>query len=142
MYQPDAHLLAHVGKPCPYCSYIDKFADELQQSGYAVLRGKRLKSFKESISAQDGTEVYFGTIARWPTRDHMIPRSKLKKAKYRHMKGAANILIVCTQCNHDKASRCLLSWLNKLMDANDPRAIFVAKIVQQRRCQGFFDVAA
>ena len=41
-------------------------ADELAKSGYAVLKGKSLKSFKESLAAMNVPEENFGNILRAP----------------------------------------------------------------------------
>ncbi len=45
-------------------SYLEKYNQELGQNGYEVLKDKRLKLLKESISALDDTEANFGTIAK------------------------------------------------------------------------------
>jgi len=45
-------------------SYLEKYDQELGQNGYEVLKGKRLKTLKKSISTLDDPEANFGTIAK------------------------------------------------------------------------------
>ena len=47
-------------------NYLEQHAQELSQNGYEVLRGNRLKSFKEVIKGLDVTETDFGNIAKTP----------------------------------------------------------------------------
>lgn len=47
-------------------NYLEQHAQELSQNGYEVLRGNRLKSFKEMIKRLDVTETDFGNIAKTP----------------------------------------------------------------------------
>ncbi|TXI27388.1 MAG: DNA-binding protein [Nitrosomonas oligotropha] len=47
-------------------NYLEQHAHELSQNGYEVLRGNRLKSFKEVIKGLDVTETDFGNIAKTP----------------------------------------------------------------------------
>lgn len=42
-------------------NYIEKFGAELRQNGYEVLKGNRLKEFKEALLAQGGNEMDFVT---------------------------------------------------------------------------------
>ncbi|MFZ2634665.1 MAG: DNA-binding protein [Desulfosalsimonadaceae bacterium] len=42
-------------------NYLSNFETELRQNGYAVLRGKRLESFKSALKEQLGSEIDFGT---------------------------------------------------------------------------------
>jgi len=41
--------------------YLAKYGDELGQNGYEVITGKRLKSFKESVSDQFATDIGVGS---------------------------------------------------------------------------------
>jgi hypothetical protein len=43
-------------------AYIEKHSSELTGNGYEVLRGKRLKSFKNAFLDRGGTEADFGTL--------------------------------------------------------------------------------
>jgi len=47
-------------------NYLEQHAQELSQNGYEVLKGNRLKSFKEAIRGQDVPEIDFGNIAKTP----------------------------------------------------------------------------
>ncbi len=47
-------------------NYLEQHAQELAQNGYEVLRGNRLKLFKEVIKGLDVTETDFGNIAKTP----------------------------------------------------------------------------
>ena len=47
-------------------NYLKSHEAELIQSGYEVLKGKRLKILKESISTLDVPETYFGNISKSP----------------------------------------------------------------------------
>lgn len=47
-------------------NYLEQNAQELSQNGYEVLRGNRLKLFKEVIKGLDVTETDFGNIAKTP----------------------------------------------------------------------------
>lgn len=47
-------------------SYLEKYNQELGQNGYEVLKDKRLKLLKKSISTLDDTEANFGNIAKSP----------------------------------------------------------------------------
>lgn len=47
-------------------NYLEQHAQELSQNGYEVLRGNRLKLFKEVIKGLDVTETDFGNIAKTP----------------------------------------------------------------------------
>ncbi|MER0215554.1 MAG: DNA-binding protein [Nitrosomonas sp.] len=47
-------------------NYLEQHAQELSKNGYEVLRGNRLKSFKEVIKGLDVTETDFGNIAKTP----------------------------------------------------------------------------
>lgn len=42
--------------------YLETHADELRGNGYEVVRGKRLKTLKNALVAQGGTEEFFGTL--------------------------------------------------------------------------------
>ncbi len=42
-------------------NYLEKFSDELRQNGYDVVRGNRLKTLKNTVLSQGGTEADFGT---------------------------------------------------------------------------------
>jgi len=42
-------------------NYIEKFADELRQNGYEILRGDRLKALKLAIKSMSGNETNFVT---------------------------------------------------------------------------------
>ncbi|GEP59493.1 HNH endonuclease [Reyranella soli] len=63
---------------------------------------------------------------RWPTRDHIKPRSK------RHTLTADNQAIVCAPCNKAKGSLSLQRFVNRLARAGDPRALRVAAFLQIR----------
>jgi 5-methylcytosine-specific restriction endonuclease McrA len=63
---------------------------------------------------------------RWPTRDHIKPRSK----GYRLT--ADNQAIVCQPCNEAKGSLSLGRFANRLVRAGDPRALRVAAFMQIR----------
>lgn len=56
---------------------------------------------------------------RWPTRDHIKPRSK----GYRLT--ADNRAIVCQPCNEAKGSLSLQRFANRLARVGDPRALRV-----------------
>jgi hypothetical protein len=45
-------------------TYLDKHGPELAQNGYETLKGKRLKSFKESVAALDAHELNFTSIGK------------------------------------------------------------------------------
>lgn len=47
-------------------NYLERFADELAQNGYEVIRGKRLQALKLEISASDVHESTFVNIAKTP----------------------------------------------------------------------------
>ena len=47
-------------------NYIEKFGEELRQNGYEVLRGKRLKMLKISVSERDVNETDFVNIKKVP----------------------------------------------------------------------------
>lgn len=47
-------------------NYLEQHTSELSKNGYVVLKGKRLKSFKEAIQAMDVPETDFGNIAKTP----------------------------------------------------------------------------
>ncbi len=47
-------------------NYLEQNAAELSQNGYEVLKGNRLKLFKEVIMGLDVTEINFGNIAKTP----------------------------------------------------------------------------
>jgi hypothetical protein len=47
-------------------NYLEQNGEELSKNGYAVLKGNRLKSFKEVIHGLDVTEANFGNIAKAP----------------------------------------------------------------------------
>ncbi len=49
--------------------YLVSHADELKVNGYTLLRGKKLKEFKESL---DGTVINYGTKTRFDP--HIILR--------------------------------------------------------------------
>jgi 5-methylcytosine-specific restriction endonuclease McrA len=57
---------------------------------------------------------------RWPTRDHIKPRSK------GHHLTPDNQAIVCAPCNEAKGSLSLQRYANRLARAGDPRAAHVA----------------
>jgi len=47
-------------------NYLAQYEAELTRNGYEVLKGKRLKSLKESIKALDVPETDFGNINKTP----------------------------------------------------------------------------
>ncbi|GJL75576.1 DNA-binding protein [Nitrosomonas sp.] len=47
-------------------NYLEQHARELSHNGYEVLKGNRLKSFKEVIRCQNVPEIDFGNISRTP----------------------------------------------------------------------------
>ena len=47
-------------------NYLGKYSDELIQNGYEILKGKRLKKLKLTISESDVPETGFGNIAMAP----------------------------------------------------------------------------
>ena len=47
-------------------NYLEQNARELSHNGYEVLKGNRLKSFKEVIRCQNVPEIDFGNISRTP----------------------------------------------------------------------------
>lgn len=57
---------------------------------------------------------------KYPTRDHVTARSR----------GGKFTVIVCWQCNHDKANLPIQGWLGLLRRRNDPRAAFVAAFIE------------
>src|SRR5690349_11997939 len=63
---------------------------------------------------------------RWPSRDHIRPRSK------RYQLTADNRAIVCQPCNEAKGSLSLQRFANRLTIAGDPRAFHVTALLQVR----------
>jgi 5-methylcytosine-specific restriction endonuclease McrA len=61
---------------------------------------------------------------RWPTRDHIKPRSK------GHRLTDGNCAIVCQPCNKAKGSLSLQRFANRLARAGDPRAARVDAFIQ------------
>ena len=61
---------------------------------------------------------------RWPTRDHIKPRSK----GYRLTPD--NQAIVCAPCNKAKGSLSLQRFANRLARTGDPRASHVQAFIQ------------
>ena len=47
-------------------NYLEQNADELARNGYEVLKGNRLKTFKEAIRGEDVPETDFGNILKTP----------------------------------------------------------------------------
>lgn len=47
-------------------NYLSNFGGELEQNGYEVLTGKRLKSFKNCAREADDAEIHFGIIEKTP----------------------------------------------------------------------------
>lgn len=47
-------------------NYLEQNAEELSKNGYEVLKGNRLKLFKEVIQGLDVPETDFGNIAKTP----------------------------------------------------------------------------
>ena len=45
-------------------NYIENFSDELRSNGYEVIKGKRLKSLKQSVKERDVHEIYFANIQK------------------------------------------------------------------------------
>jgi 5-methylcytosine-specific restriction endonuclease McrA len=63
---------------------------------------------------------------RWPTRDHIKPRSKGHRL-------AGNRAIVCAPCNTAKGSLSLERFANRLARGGDPRASLVDAFMQRLR---------
>lgn len=61
---------------------------------------------------------------RRPTRDHILPRCRGGSRS-----GAANILIVCYACNHDKGDKTLMEFLSAMALRLDPRASVLSRLV-------------
>ena len=59
------------------------------------------------------------TYARFPTRDHVVPKSRTSKG-VRHA-----YVIVCLTCNQAKRNYTLSQWLDRLRRGGDPRAAHV-----------------
>ncbi len=76
--------------------------------------------FSLPLSASHAPTAAIGE--RFPTRDHIRPRSKGFTLD-------ANRAIVCQPCNEDKGSRSLQSFLFRLQRAGDPRTAHVAALV-------------
>jgi 5-methylcytosine-specific restriction endonuclease McrA len=64
---------------------------------------------------------------RPPSRDHIRPRSKGGT-----LDDPGNKVIVCDDCNQDKGSRSIGSFLYRLTRAGDPRAAVVAVFIATR----------
>jgi hypothetical protein len=47
-------------------NYLSQYEEELSRNGYEVIRGKRLKEFKKTISEMDVPETDFGNISKSP----------------------------------------------------------------------------
>lgn len=90
----DAH-----GQPCPYCG------EPMDVSGF------------------DGRSPNRHTHPRFPTRDHVLPRSAGGS------QGKSPILIVCVTCNGDKGSRSIKTWRAFLTRRKDPRARILDALV-------------
>ena len=76
---------------------------------------------------------------RWPTRDHIKPRSKGNRL-------AGNRAIVCAPCNKAKGSLSLQRFANRLARAGDPRAAqveaFILRLVSSPLRQSSTRIAA
>lgn len=66
----------------------------------------------------------FGTIRR-PTREHIVPRSKGGRLN------GANMLIVCSICNHNKSDMSLEQFAEWLRARRDPRAEIVENLLSR-----------
>lgn len=67
---------------------------------------------------------------RAPSREHVLPQSKIRMPGATIEKIPGNVIIVCRRCNKDKGSRYLLKWLSLLRKAGDPRAKHVLAFVK------------
>ena len=95
--RPSFRTLISHGRECPYCARVMR----------VPLKGIRLgKTFP----------------ADFPTRDHVIPKSRMP---------AQGTLMVCHKCNHDKANRTLPEWAQYLDFINDPRASIIRKLMHK-----------
>jgi len=61
---------------------------------------------------------------RWPTRDHIKPKSK-------GYCRTGNQTIVCAPCNKAKGSLSLRRFANRLVRCADPRAAYVAAFIER-----------
>lgn len=96
-------LLAASGRECPYCGNIMR-----------VRPGKKQKVM---------CEIDF------PTRDHVIPKSKLP---------GQPVVIVCRKCNSDKSNRDLQEWLDLLKNTNDIRCRRVSELINKPLIRSLF----
>lgn len=88
-------ILVHHGRACPYCGVIMQ------------VKGRRAS-----------------TKPRFPTRDHVIPKSVMP---------AMGTVIVCRKCNLDKGNRTVMEWYLHLQAIADPRSSFVSRFMQENQ---------
>lgn len=69
-------------------------------------------------------------VGRYPTRDHILPRSRLKVLPG-SMTHGENLVMVCQGCNVDKGAMLLIEWWAALLHAGDERARPVALFIHQ-----------
>lgn len=104
-------LLAHHGRPCPYCDKRMHITKKGRQAQYSEKRMTKAHSHPD-----------------FPTRDHVIPKSVMP---------AMGTIIVCRQCNQDKRNRMLAEWYIELHETADPRAPMILRFMQENRHLAF-----
>lgn len=74
-------------------------------------------------------DAMVGNGLRRPTRDHVIPK-RFQGTSFEVNPG--NKLIVCWQCNNDKAHHTLEVWAERLRCRSDPRHLLILAVIRSR----------
>jgi len=116
---------------CACVGQCGKLGKPSEQREYeAMRRSSSLTDYDGKPCPYCGDTMQTDSETKYPSRDHIIPRSRGGTDADR------NLIIVCNACNYAKGDATLEQWHSHLVRVSDLRARNVLRIYQSPRGEG------